>query len=389
MPTTRGWAVLGLATGLVALWVLLGERELLATGLVLAAAFLIGLTWVHLGDPSIPISREVNPEWVQQGDDVVVTLQLTNPRRVSLLGLRATDTIRRLGSSTVTLARIPARRVVRVPYRIHTARRGVFRVGPLHLSISDPLGLVTRGASGGPTDTLVVYPRPDPLRGYPIVRGRDPSIQASRPEFSARGGEDFFTIREYRHGDDLRRVHWRTTARRDELMIRQFETPWQSRGLVILDTRAEVYDDETFESAVRGAASSYLHLTKLGFELDVLVGVDHIRSADPGPGGRVLEALAAVEPTAALDLRAVSTRLRRKFIGGALVVVTGAIDEHAGQAIAALGPDFGHVLVLSASREPLGPLPPTRTPLVGAACPPDRTWTEAWSQMQGRSWASV
>lgn len=389
MPTTRGWAVLGFASGLLALWVLLGERELLATGLVMTVAFLIGLAWVRLGDPAIPISREIQPEWVQEGDDVVVTLRLTNLRRVSLLWLRASDTVRNLGHSTVTVARIPGRKAITVPYRVHTTRRGVFRVGPVRLSISDPLGLVQRTAVGGPTDTLVVYPRPDPLRGFPIVRGRDPSIQASRPEFSARGGEDFFTIREYRHGDDLRRVHWRTTARRDELMIRQFETPWQSRGVVVLDTRASVYDPDTFESAVTGAASAYLHLAGMGFELDALIGVDHVRSTDPSPSGRVLEALAGVTPSDALDLLAVSTRLRRKFIGGALVVVTGTLDDDLGRAVAALGPDFGSVLVMSASREPLGRLPAIRTPIAGAACPPDGSWTEAWIRMQGRSWASV
>lgn len=389
MPTTRGWAVLGLATGLIALWVVLGERELLATGLVLMAAYLIGLAWVNLGDPRIPISREVNPERVQEGDDVRVTLQLSNPSRVSLLGLRVTDSIRNLGSSTAMITRIPGRRTVRVPYRIRTTRRGVFRVGPVHLSISDPLGLVTRGSEGGPADTLVVYPRADPLQGYPIVRGRDPSIQASRPEFSARGGEDFFTIREYQRGDDLRRVHWRTTARRDELMIRQFETPWQSRGLVLFDTRNQVYGAETFESAVRGAASAYLHLIRLGFELDVLVGTTHIRSKDPDPQGRVLETLAAVAGVDALDLRATTTRLRRKYVGGALVVITGTLDEHFGQAIAALGPDFSSVLVLSASQEPLGLLPAIRTPMASSVCAPGESWTSAWANLRGRSWSSV
>lgn len=389
MPTRRGWAVLGLAVGLIILWVLLGEREVLAAGVVLGSLVVLGFAWIRFGRPDLPLARRVNPEWVQEGDDVVITLELTNVGRFPLVGVRVTDPIHGIGRSAVTVAHLPGRTAARVPYRIHTTRRGVFRVGPAHLSIGDPLGLVTRGANVGRADTLIVYPRADPLRGHPIVRGRDPSIQASRPEFSARGGEDFFTIREYRHGDDLRRVHWKTTARRDELMIRQFEMPWQSRGLLVLDTRAEVHDLDTFETAVRGAASAYLHLTRLGFELDVLVGAEHLRPKNQGPEGPVLAALAGVEPNPALDLRAVFHRLRRRFVGGLLVMVTGNLDEHAGAAVASLGPDFGSVLVLSATRGSLGPLPSLRAPLGAAVCPPGGTWTEAWDRMQARSWASA
>lgn len=389
MPTRRGWAVLGLAVGLVILWTLLGEREVLGTGLVLGIPILLGVAWLRFGRVDIPVGRHMNPEWVQEGDDVVVTLELTNGGRLPLVGVSVTDAIHGIGLSSVTVARLPGRTTARVPYRTTMNRRGVFRVGPAQLSISDPLGLVARGANVGSHDTLIVYPRVDPLRGHPTVRGRDPSIQASRPEFSARGGEDFFTIREYRHGDDLRRVHWKTTARRDELMIRQFETPWQSRGLLILDTRAEVYDFDTFETAVRGAASAYLHLTRLGFELDVLVGAQHLRHLDHGPEVPVLAAFAGVEPSPALDLEAVSLRLRRRFLGGLLVVVTGTLDDHSGAALASLGPDFESVLLLSSNREPLGPLPSLRTPLGVAVCPPGGTWTEPWDRMQGRSWLSA
>ncbi|NND85682.1 MAG: DUF58 domain-containing protein [Acidimicrobiia bacterium] len=389
MPTRRGWGVLGLAMGLLLLWLLLGESEFLSVGALLAAAMALAFAWVRIADPSVPITRDVQPERVREGDDVVITLELTNPSPVPLLGITLVDSIRGVGSSTSHLARVPAHKRVRVPYRLTPRSRGVYRVGPVQVSVTDPLGLMIRSAVGGPVDTLIVYPRTEVLEGYPVVRGRDPSIQASRPEFSARGGEDFFTIREYRHGDDLRRVHWPTTARRDELMIRQFETPWQSRGLLILDTRAGVHDPDGFESAVRGAASAYLHLERAGFELDALIGSDHIRSQDPDPTNRVLEALAAVQPNTGLDLRAVVARLRRRFIGGALVVVTGEVDEQLGQGVSTLGPDFGTVLLLSASTVPIGLLPSIRTPMAAATCLPGETWAGTWQRLKGRAWQSV
>ena len=84
-------------------------------------------------------------------------------------------------------------------------------------------------------------------------------------------GDDDVATREYRHGDDLRRIHWRTTARRGELTVRREEQPWQSRGAVLLDTRLIAHRGDgpasSLEWAISAAASISIHLAHARFEL--------------------------------------------------------------------------------------------------------------------------
>ncbi len=155
-------------------------------------------------------------------------------------------------------AALPAGETYTAGYRILAKPRGVYRVGPVRVSVADPLHLAASDTDrpAMPTGSSSTR-RSSNSRAFPLVRGLNPALHATRPEFSHRGGEDFFTLREYRIGDDLRRVHWPSTAKRDELMIRQLETPWQSRALVLLDVRRTSYENRAaFERAVSGAAST-------------------------------------------------------------------------------------------------------------------------------------
>ncbi len=390
MPTGRGWSVVGVAAGLLILAYSFGELELLAAGVAAGVAVPLAMLWVRLSTPTATVSREIVPASVGEGDDVQVRLHLTNHGRLPISSARLSDPISGLGTAGATLARLGPRSTAIVPYRLRARRRGVFTVGPVTIDARDPLGLASAARVAGPRDTLVVYPRIEALGGFPIVRGRDPSSDAAHPEFASRGGEDFYTIREYRHGDDLRRVHWPTTARRDELMIRQLETPWQSRGLVLLDTRAQVYDDEAaFETAVRGAASIHQHLRRAGFDLDLVAGSVHVRASDPDPVGMAMETLAAVQWHQSLSMMSVASRARSALGGGALVVLTGTIDDEILSTAKLLAAEHGSVSLAAVTRAPMGAtaIPGTRSTLVGVL--PDEPWGAAWQRMRGRSWAGA
>jgi hypothetical protein len=274
-------------------------------------------------------------------------------------------------------------------YQIICRPRGVYKVGPASVEVSDPFRIASTRTTDTRVDRLVVYPEVEDLVGFPTTRGRDPSTHASRPEFSHRGGEDFFTLREYRQGDDLRYVHWPSSARRDELMIKQLETPWQSRALVLLDLRKEVYESEAcFEKAVRGAASIVRHLAETGFDADLWAGGSStIRVADYAVS---MEALAQAAPMPQLDLRAAASRLANVGRGGALVLVSGVPDHVLLEVQRLFGREFATTVVMTATENASSNEAAfQRTGATTVRVAPHESWAQAWAKAMDRSWGTV
>jgi uncharacterized protein (DUF58 family) len=232
----------------------------------------------------------------------------------------------------------------------------------------------------------VVYPAVEELNGFPIIRGQDPAMQASRPEHARQGGEDFYTLREYQRGDDLRRVHWPSSAKTDKLMIRQLETPWQSRALVLLDVRTSSYESQdAFEKAVSGAATTVTHLVGAGFDADLWAG-----DAEPIDASRyasAMERLALVQPDPAIDIEAVASRIRQKGGGGALVIVTGIADRSLLSVQQLLVREYPTTVLMTASAS-------TSQTLVGfhrmgvttVSVEPDQPWAPTWMSAMRSSW---
>ena len=118
--------------------------------------------------------------------------------------------------------------------------RGRHEIGPLLLRVTDPFGLVEVPRWFRHSDWLTVTPRTVALP--PLALGGSRSgVGDNRPRAFASGSAEDVTVREYRRGDDLRRVHWRSSARMGELMVRREEQPWQSRATVYLDNRAAAH----------------------------------------------------------------------------------------------------------------------------------------------------
>lgn len=390
MPTSRGWASLGAALGMGILWVAFGEPELLVIGLFLALALLASLGLVVAGRSAVQVIRRVSPAVVHEGDQAVVELTLSGRGSSSSLHLILEDRVAGLGSARF-VGRVPAGTTASARYEVSCRPRGVHRVGPALVTMADPLGLAQAGGPAGATDRLVVYPAVEDLEGLPSVRGHDPSTQTAQAQFIHRAGEDFFTLREYQHGDDLRRVHWRTSAKQDELMIRQLEIPWQSRGLVFLDPRSVGYQSaRAFEKAVQGAASVVRHLHRMGFSVDLWAGEltsvgksrDRYRAA--------MEILAAVQPVGALDIRAVASRVRRETAGGALAMVTGVPDADDLAAFLLLSRDFPSIVLLAvAEGTPVSVGAFQRVGAVTAVIHPDGSWGPAWWRAVHSTWPTV
>src|SRR5437763_34328 len=139
--------------------------------------------------------------------------------------------------------------------RLPTDARGVFALGPLEIVVADPFGLATSGRRAAGGTTLTVYPHIDTIAPMGGTSGPDPTGSSGHPSALSLSGEEFYALREYQLGDDLRRVHWPSTARLDELMIRQDDMPWQGRASVLVDLRRGIHTDESLEQMLEAAAS--------------------------------------------------------------------------------------------------------------------------------------
>ena len=385
MLTERGWAAAGAGLALVVLWVLFGEIELGLAAFLLIGGTAVALSFVAANRPEIAIARRISPVTVHEGDHAAVSLLLTHAEgRVRHLTL--TDEVAGLGTAEFSVAGIGGSDRLSATYRILCRPRGVYPIGPTTVTVTDPLGLASATVTTGPVDPLVVYPAVEDLTGYPSIRGQSVAINAIRPDHNQAGGEDFYALREYQRGDDLRRVHWPSSAHRDELMIRQMETPWQARALILLDIRAEAYEsDAGFEHAVKGAASVVRHLARAGFAADVVTG---FTSTDAAHYAATMEALAIVQPVERFDLAALATQLRNRGGGGALVLVTGHPDTDLFGVHRMLAGSHPTTVLLSASTSPSTAIRMFErvgvTPVVAS---PDDAWAPAWSA-SAHKWAS-
>lgn len=389
MPTLRGWALSGAALALLVLWYALGEVELLLAGVFFLLAQAIALLHVRRRGTNIHLSRRLGSSAVHDGETTTVTLLVENTTPRAATRVTIEDDVDRLGVAVFEVARLKGSETATATYRVTCRPRGVYRVGPTVVRVSDPLGLAETSGQAGPTDRIVVYPAVEELTGFPIVRGQDPAMQASRPEHARRGGEDFYTLREYQQGDDLRRVHWPSSARTDRLMIRQLETPWQSRALVLLDVRSPSYESQdAFEKAVSGAATIITHLVGSGFDADLWAG--DAETIDAARYSSAMERLALVQPDPGIDIEAVAGRIRQKGGGGALVIVTGVADRPLLGVQQLLAGDYPTTVLMTASAS-------TPQTLVGfhrmgvttVSVPPDQPWAPAWMIAMRSSWSTA
>src|SRR3954447_1601217 len=324
MITARGWTLL---IGSAVLWLagrLLGAVDLFVLGT--GGAALVGLATLlaRLPGPRLDVRRELHPPRVYAGTESRVELIVRNAgsRRTPVFGLRDPfDGGRR--QARFLVSPLSPGESARAAYRLPTERRGIFTLGPLEASVTDPFGLAARTLRVAGPSELTVYPHIDPIAPLPHTRGDDPLSGADHPTGVALSGEDFYALRAYEVGDDLRRVHWPSTARLDELMIRQNEMPWQSRVTVLLDVRRRAHSGESFEMAVSAAASIVAACWQRG-SLVRLVTTDGV---DSGYGSQhahieaIMETLASVGPTRDDRLAGVLGSLTRPGNAGGLVAL--------------------------------------------------------------------
>ncbi|MFF5566795.1 DUF58 domain-containing protein [Streptomyces sp. NPDC012623] len=284
--TTRGRSFLaaGVAAGVCAY--VLGQSDLLRVGFLLAALPLICVAVLYRTRYRVAGSRRLTPSRVSAGSEARVRLRMDNVTRLPTGLLMLQDHVPYvLGPRPrFVLDRVEPGGRREVSYRVRSDLRGRYPLGPLQLRLSDPFGMCELTRSFSAYDILTVIPRTEPL---PPVRlgGQSAGYGEGRQRSPALAGEDDVIPRGYRYGDDLRRVHWRSTARYGELMVRREEQPQRAGCTVLLDTRRAGYlgsgPDSPFEWAVSGAASAVVHMLERGFAVRLLTDTG---SSVPGEG---------------------------------------------------------------------------------------------------------
>ena len=264
----------------------------LLLGLILCAG-----VFVFVGHSRVNISRTFSPDVVSQQEPSQATVTFTN---LSTLPSLEADWQDRLPSGIVGDATgvIPAlggghgkHARTKLSYSVHGVRRGRHLIGPLTVRVPDPFGLVHRTHTFGEPQALIVLPRRVDL--HDISFGGANIAGATRPAPQHVGvGDDDVIARNYMAGDSLRRMHWKATAHRGQLMVRQEEQRNNPEATVLLDLDAESHGtmrdshgewaySPAFEWAIVAAASVAAHLVHRGYLVNVI-----------SPGGAVHRSIA-------------------------------------------------------------------------------------------------
>jgi len=276
-PTLRGWTLGAAGLLLVLLGIGAGSRDVVGLGAValLAVAAALGVVaWLDAGRVRRPLGvhRRVLPNPVHAGERVGVEMHITasDPAgRARLTGLKfAEQAATELSAGRPLRARVqrtPGRVVV--SYAVQTARRGRWPLGPLVVTRSDLFGTVTSTTTLGEQAEVTVWPTVVPLPAPSDVLVGEPD----RVALGARSpSTDDASLRDYREGDDLRRVHWRSSARRGELLVRSDERAGMRPVSVLLDLPLR---STHLEWTISLAASVALAMLDAGHPVRLLDGV--------------------------------------------------------------------------------------------------------------------
>ena len=337
----------GIALGTIALVAAIasGSRALGVVGVGFLLAGVVTWLWAWLVDSPVHVVHEVDPSPAVEGDAVRVALGVRRRSRVPLGSMTVRLTVGRLGARS---CRMRAHgRLARAGIDLGPLPRGVFALSDPRVVFGDLLGLVTvTPRVECESATIVVRPRLTALDGLFSDAGR--AVGDGRRVLLRRAaGFDFHSVREHEQGESLRRVHWPTSARRGQLMVKELEDTAHDAVVVILDCdpRYAVRDSpgSSFDAAVR-VAGSLLQAHAVRGRAATLVSTGRTRAVVPVRSAADLDgaasSLAAAEPDALDGLARFVAGDHSWASSGELMVVTATTDAGA----------FAEVLALATRR---------------------------------------
>lgn len=384
--TTRGRAFLAAGLTATVCAVFLGYDELVRVGALLLLVPLVTAWFLGRSRYRLGLVRTLTPAQVSAGQQARVSVDLTNDGRMPTGLLLLEDQIPYvLGTRPrFVVDRMGPRWKRQVGYMVRSDVRGKFTIGPMKVRLSDPFGMVELDRTFQTTSSLVVTPRVVPLPPVPLS-GAWTGSGDNRPRAFASGSAEDVTVREYRRGDDLRRVHWRSSAHAGELMVRREEQPWQSRATLFLDNRKVAHvgsgPASSLEHAVVAAASIAVHLVQRGFNVRLVTAAGeetssqwHEHTVMAAETRHLLESLAVVSAVTHphLDVK----WLQDGGHSGLLIGVLGAVSDHDHPVLTRMRHSAAGAMAVALDVGAWGRAP-GGTPLAGAAAVPAVPWLTA------------
>jgi len=326
--TVRGRSFLAAGVASMACGLLIPEPDLLRIGALLVVVPVLSAFGAGRARYRLSCARRAVPARVPVGQPAEMAIRLTNVSRLRTGLLLAEDAVPyALGSKPrFVLDGIGGGGAREFRYQVRSDARGKYVIGPLRVRVADSFGLVEINRAFATTSTVTVTPKIIPL-ARPQLAGNWLGGDEGRRSIAASGDDDVVP-RAYQPGDALRRVHWRSTARYGDLMVRREEQHFRNTASLFLDTRRSAHGtNAAFELAVSVAASVGVHLAGEGFDAQLVTDAGVI----PRLGSfqdALLDALAVIKPSREATLHEGISALRAG--GGQIIAVLGYLtDEQA------------------------------------------------------------
>jgi uncharacterized protein (DUF58 family) len=246
--TPRGRAVLGLAVLTYVVARAFGSKPLYPVALGLLFAVAVAWLWVRLARAPMRLHREIGAEERYEGEDVAVALQLEHDAQVPPASLVVVERLSGLGERRTPLE------AKRGGYTLERLRRGRYAFLEARAVVEDAFGLQRAEVPLVAPSTLLVYPRLVELERL-FSEGGTYAHDGRRLLLRRPSGFDLHSVREYERGESLRKVHWRSTAKRGELMVKELEDAPRDEVAIVLDANREAVVGGSFDLQVRAAGS--------------------------------------------------------------------------------------------------------------------------------------
>jgi uncharacterized protein (DUF58 family) len=410
-PTSAGWPLTLRGTGALLIAIVsfvvareLGIVELMYIGCLLLALLVAGFAVLHIGRRVGQAERTLRPDIVPVGSTTRVHARVSMRSVVPFGAVRWSDGLptalegeARGDASGFATRAAGVDQPLDIVYSARAVRRGVWSIGPLTLRTTDPFGLVRRTHRPAGDTRIVAVPATIPLPQVAISAGEaGGALHASTDQLGQ--GADNLIARPYAPGDSMRRIHWRATAHRDALMVRQEEQESTPAATVLLDLGAPRWDpsarhgtgeDPAFEAALSACVSIVLRFARDGYQVDI-VDTDGTPPCEPLAG---VDAPEDVEQMlvrfASLTSRRDDTLpgLARLYAGaqaGPVVLITGILRLQDADALAPLAHHSSLPILLTTTPSGDALARATQAGWRTAAIGPDTDLADVWSEVADR-----